>query len=118
MRLIDADSLIEEINKVYAVEEKEDLKWAKGLHYAKAIIRDMPTIEDDALATMKEQEHLLTEYENLSKVLFKIEKYFKISDLSSLVDGIENGTIIVLQDNGHHIGGTPITETTIKIRRM
>ena len=72
----------------------------------------------DAIELLKEQEHLLMEYEKLSKVLFKIEKYFKISDLSSIVDGIENGTIVVLQDNGHYIGGTPITETTIKIRRM
>ena len=75
-------------------------------------------LNNDAIALLKEQEHLLTEYENLSEVLFKIEKYIKISDLSSLVDGIENGTIVVLQDNGHFIGGTPITETTIKIRRM
>lgn len=47
MRLIDADTLIKEINKVYAVQEKEDLMWAKGLHYSKAIIRSMPTIETD-----------------------------------------------------------------------
>ena len=67
---------------------------------------------------LKEQEHLLNEYENLSQVLFKIEKYFKIADLSSLVDGIENGRIVVLQDDGHFIGGTPIAETTIKIRRL
>ena len=47
MRLIDADALIEEINKIYNVEEKEDLKWSKGLHYAKVIIRNMPTIPYD-----------------------------------------------------------------------
>ena len=47
MRLIDADLLIEEIDKVYDVEEKEDLKWSKGLHYAKTIIRNMPTIPYD-----------------------------------------------------------------------
>lgn len=47
MRLIDADSLIEEINKVYDAEEKEDLMWSKGLHYAKAIIRNIPTIPHD-----------------------------------------------------------------------
>ena len=63
MRLIDADSLIEEINKVYVVEEKEDLKWAKGLHYAKTIIRNMPTIEEDALALLKEN--------GKAKVIFK-----------------------------------------------
>ena len=81
-------------------------------------VENMRMLEADAIALLKEHERLLTEYENISKVLFKIEKYFKISDLSSIVDGIENGTIVVLQDNGHYIGGTPITETTIKIRRM
>jgi hypothetical protein len=63
MRLIDADLLIEEINKVYVVEEKEDLKWAKGLHYVKAIIRDMPTIETDASAMLKEQDAKPQRYE-------------------------------------------------------
>lgn len=60
----------------------------------------------------------LKEYEKLSQVLFKIEKYFKIKDLEFLVNGIENGSIVVLQDDGHFIGSTPIKETTIKIRRM
>ena len=67
---------------------------------------------------LKEQDENLKEYEKLSKTLFKIDKYFRIKDLEFLIDGIENGSIVVLQDDGHFIGSTPIRETTIRIRRL
>ena len=76
------------------------------------------SLASDALDYLNEQDEKLKEYEKLSQVLFKIEKYFKIKDLEFLVNGIENGSIVVLQDDGHFIGSTPIKETTIKIRRM
>jgi len=45
MRLIDADVLIEEIQKVYEEEYPEDPKWAMGLRHSKIIISNMPTID-------------------------------------------------------------------------
>ena len=68
----------------------------------------------DALALLKEQENLLKEYEKLSQVCFKIEKYLRIADLSILIDRIEEGKVEVLQDDGR----PDSNETTIKIRRM
>ena len=65
------------------------------------------------LEALKEQEALLREYEKLSQVCFKIEKYLKIADLSMLIDRIEEDKVEVLQDDGRpdYMG------TTIKIRR-
>ena len=54
MRLIDADALIGKISKVYDIEEKEDLMWAKGLHYSKVIIREEPTIDAVPLVRCKD----------------------------------------------------------------
>lgn len=68
----------------------------------------------ELLALLKEQENLLKEYEKLSQVCFKIEKYLRIADLSILIDRIEEGKVEVLQDDGR----PDSMETTIKIRRM
>lgn len=68
----------------------------------------------NALALLNEQETLLHEYEKLSQVCFKIEKYLRIADLSILIDRIEEGKVEVLQDDGRH----DAMETTIKIRRL
>ena len=63
---------------------------------------------------LKEQEALLHEYEKLSQVCFKIEKYLRIADLSILIDRIEEGKVEVFQDDGR----PDAMETTIKIRRL
>ena len=57
---------------------------------------------------------LLKEYEKLSEVCFKIEKYLRIADLSILIDRIEEGKVEVLQDDGR----PDFMETTIKVRRL
>ena len=71
-------------------------------------------MQSDALALLKEQEALLHEYEKLSQVCFKIEKYLRIADLSILIDRIEEGKVEVLQSDGR----PDAMETTIKIRRL
>lgn len=68
----------------------------------------------DALDCINEQDEKLKEYEKLSQVCFKIEKYLKIADLSILIDRIEEGKVEVLQDDGR----PDAMETTIKIRRL
>ena len=68
----------------------------------------------DAIALLKEQKALLHEYEKLSQVCFKIEKYLRIADLSILIDRIEEGKVEVFQNDGR----PDAMETTIKIRRL
>ena len=73
---------------------------------------------ENALDALKESNYLLKEYEKLSQVVFKIEKFMNIADLTMLVDRIEDGKVEVLQDNGRFNGDSPFMETTIKIRRL
>ena len=75
---------------------------------------EVQVIAESALAMLKEQENLLKEYEKLSQVCFKIEKYLRIADLSILIDRIEEGNVEVLQDDNR----PGSMETTIKIRRI
>ena len=71
-------------------------------------------LHKNALELLEEQQNLLKEYEKLSQVCFKIEKYLKISDLSILIDRVEEGKVEVLQDDDR----PDAMETTIKIRRL
>lgn len=45
MRLIDADELKAEIEKIVEEERKEDPMWANGLRYALTIINKAQTVE-------------------------------------------------------------------------
>lgn len=91
-------------NCPYEIEQRED----EGISDCTSVLAY------DALALLKEQEALLHEYEKLSQVCFKIEKYLRIADLSILIDRIEEGKVKVLQDDGR----PDAMETTIKIRRL
>ena len=91
---------------VLCLMQTEEYYSEQGFHVAASEISDVCDF-------IMEQQNLLKEYEKLSQVCFKIEKFLKIADLSILIDRIEEGKVEVLQNDGR----PDSMETTIKIRR-
>lgn len=115
--MADIKKVIEELEALY-VAMHENQCYACSHEFIELANQFGTEIIADAIELSKEQDKKLKEYEKRLKTLSKIDKYFRIKDLEFLVDGIENGSIVVLQDDGHFVGGTAIWETTIKIRRL